>query len=154
MRRRGAYLITGGLGNMGLAVAKELARAVRAKLVLVGRSSLPDRGEWDEWLAQHDEDDPISAKIRGVKAIEEVGGTVLLAYGDVADAGELQSAIAAAYAEFGRLDGVIHAAGNVTSAGFFSIDDANPRLCETQFQSKVRGLINLEEAVRGRSSTL
>ena len=38
LREGGVYLITGGLGNICLALAEELARAVRAKLVLLGRS--------------------------------------------------------------------------------------------------------------------
>ena len=41
MRERGVYLITGGLGGVGLTLAGYLARAVRARLVLVGRHGLP-----------------------------------------------------------------------------------------------------------------
>ena len=41
LRERGVYLITGGLGGIGLEVAESLARDARARLVLVGRSGLP-----------------------------------------------------------------------------------------------------------------
>jgi acyl transferase domain-containing protein/NADPH:quinone reductase-like Zn-dependent oxidoreductase/SAM-dependent methyltransferase/acyl carrier protein len=41
LRQGGTYLITGGLGSMGLAFAGYLAREVRANLVLVGRTDLP-----------------------------------------------------------------------------------------------------------------
>ena len=47
LRERGVYLITGGLGGVGLQLAEHLARTVQAKLVLTGRSSLPRRDEWD-----------------------------------------------------------------------------------------------------------
>src|SRR5262249_12037040 len=50
LRWRGVYLITGGLGRIGLALADELARRVHARLVLVGRSRLPERADWDGWL--------------------------------------------------------------------------------------------------------
>jgi acyl transferase domain-containing protein/SAM-dependent methyltransferase len=50
LRRRGVYLVTGGLGGIGLALAEDLARTVEARLVLVGRTALPPRGEWDAWL--------------------------------------------------------------------------------------------------------
>ena len=50
LRPQGTYLITGGLGSMGLAFAKYLASQVRANLVLVGRSDLPDEESWDSYL--------------------------------------------------------------------------------------------------------
>src|SRR5262249_39694347 len=50
LRQRGTYLITGGLGSMGLAFAKYLASQVRANLVLVGRSDLPPEENWDAYL--------------------------------------------------------------------------------------------------------
>jgi acyl transferase domain-containing protein/D-arabinose 1-dehydrogenase-like Zn-dependent alcohol dehydrogenase/2-polyprenyl-3-methyl-5-hydroxy-6-metoxy-1,4-benzoquinol methylase len=40
LREGGAYLITGGLGSMGLAFAEYLARAKRAKIALVSRTGL------------------------------------------------------------------------------------------------------------------
>src|SRR5256885_76522 len=51
LREGGVYLITGGLGNICLALAEELARAVRAKLGLVGRSPFPPRADWAAGLA-------------------------------------------------------------------------------------------------------
>jgi len=54
LREGGVYLITGGLGSMGLAFARYLAGEARAKLVLLGRSSLPPRGEWDRSLGGRD----------------------------------------------------------------------------------------------------
>ncbi len=41
IRERGIYLITGGLGSMGLAFAEYLARTARARLILASRSGLP-----------------------------------------------------------------------------------------------------------------
>ena len=149
LRRRGVYLITGGLGRIGLALARELGRAVHARLVLVARSPLPVRSDWDDWLADHDEDDPIAARIRGVQKVEEQGGAVLVVNADVADPAQLRAAVESAHGEFGRLDGVIHGAGNVSEDGFFSIEDANPTLCDRQFDAKVRGLLSLEDALTG-----
>ena len=41
LRERGAYLITGGLGGLGMAVADWLARSYRARLVLLSRHGEP-----------------------------------------------------------------------------------------------------------------
>ena len=67
---------------------------------------------------------------------------------DVTDLEQMRAAVAAAHARFGRLDGVIHGAGNVTADGFFAIDEADPDRCERQFQAKVRGLVTLDAALR------
>src|SRR5262249_51985539 len=50
LREGGVYLITGGLGRVGLALAAHLARTVKAKLVLLGRTPAPPREEWDQLL--------------------------------------------------------------------------------------------------------
>lgn len=62
LRENGVYLITGGLGGIGLILAEYLARTWKAKLVLIGRSGLPPREEWAQWLsnnATHNQTVPI-----------------------------------------------------------------------------------------------
>ena len=44
---RGVYLITGGLGDLGLVIAEELAREFRARLVLLGRTPLVPAQQWN-----------------------------------------------------------------------------------------------------------
>ena len=52
VKQRGAYLITGGLGGIGLALAAWLAKAASARLLLTSRRSLPPRQTWDALLAE------------------------------------------------------------------------------------------------------
>ena len=47
-RPDGAYLISGGLGDIGLRVAGELAAHGVRRLILVGRTPLPSREQWNE----------------------------------------------------------------------------------------------------------
>ena len=49
-RSGGVYFITGGLGGVGMAVARHLAKNYQAKLALLSRSALPERSDWDAWL--------------------------------------------------------------------------------------------------------
>ncbi|HYH46243.1 MAG TPA: SDR family NAD(P)-dependent oxidoreductase, partial [Thermoanaerobaculia bacterium] len=111
LRHQGVYLITGGLGGLGLALARHLAGAVQARLVLVGRSSVPERDAWDAWIAAHGEDDRTSRRLRGLQALEEQGAEVLTVAADVTDREQMRAAHAAAEARFGAVHGVIHAAG-------------------------------------------
>jgi acyl transferase domain-containing protein/acyl carrier protein len=151
LRRRGVYLITGGLGRIGLTLAECLAGRVWARLVLVGRSGFPPRSEWEGWLAGHEPDDETSERILRLRHIEDLGGEVLLLTADTADAGRMRTVVGQAEERFGRLHGVIHGAGNVTPSGFFGLDEADPERCERQFSAKVRGAVALEEALRGRN---
>ena len=150
LRQSGVYLITGGLGNIGLAIAEHLAWTVQAKLVLLGRSCVPDKQDWSKWLRTHTHEDAISVRIRRLQEIETYGSEVLVLIADVADESAMQDAVDRACTQFGRIDAVIHAAGNVGADGFFAIDEANPDHCEQQFRSKVRGLMVLERVLSGR----
>jgi len=149
LREGGVYLITGGLGKIGLVLAADLARLVHARLVLVGRSSFPERKDWAGWLLKHGDEDSTTAKIRGIQDIEDAGGEVHVLRADVADEDQMRRVIDDTRKRFGRLDGLIHGAGNVTSKGFFSVEKASRQLCEEQFRSKIRGLITLERVLRG-----
>ncbi|MDZ7949839.1 polyketide synthase [Nostoc sp. DedQUE09] len=110
LREGGVYLITGGLGGVGLVLAEYLAQTVKAKLVLTGRSAFPDRNEWLQWLSTHDESDSISCKIRKLQAIEALGAEVLVVSADVTKLEQMSAAIAQANNRFSQIHGVIHAA--------------------------------------------
>ena len=112
LRQHGVYLITGGLGGVGLVLAEHLVEVAQAKLVLIGRSAFPERGEWEQWLESHEENDAVSVKIRKLQRLEEKGGEVLVAQADVADREQMQKVWEQARRRFGTLHGVIHAAGN------------------------------------------
>lgn len=141
LREGGVYLITGGLGGVGLALAKYLAHTVRARLVLIQRSSFPERDAWEGWLKDHQPDDGVSLKIREVQEIERLGGEVLLASADVADEQQMKRAVDEALAFFGPVQGVIHAAG---LAGGGIIPLKTREIAERVLAPKVRGALVLD----------
>jgi acyl transferase domain-containing protein len=148
LRDKGAYLITGGLGEAGLAFAESLAGAVKAKLVLVGRSGLPGREQWQQWLATHHEADAVSRKICRVQAMEELGAEVSIECADVGNEEQLRAVVFRAEKRFGMLHGVIHAAGIFVDA---PCQEINTEQCEQQFYAKVKGLFALQKVLQGRS---
>jgi acyl transferase domain-containing protein len=93
LRPAGTYLITGGLGGIGLTLAEALLERVRAKLVLVGRKAPPT---------------DLEPRLR---AWEQRGGEVLVVTADVTRREEMAAARRQALARFGAVHGVIHAAG-------------------------------------------
>jgi acyl transferase domain-containing protein/acyl carrier protein len=150
LRQGGTYLITGGLGGIGPVLAEHLARTVQANLVLIGRSALPARDEWEEWLATHDQSDRTVRRIRAVQALEDLGSQVLVFQADVADHLRMQEVVKATVTQFGRIDGVIHAAGISDREAFDSMLSIKPEQCELHFQPKVYGLYALETALEGQ----
>lgn len=149
LRQQGVYLITGGLGNIGLTLAASLA-PWQAKIALLSRRGLPDRAQWSQSLASKP-DDPRCNKIRQIQAMEAAGAEVLVLSADVADASQLQAAIAQTETHFGPLNGVIHAAGAVGEQAFRMIAETGSAELNQQFQAKVVGLQNLAEALQGKS---
>jgi len=110
-KQGGVYLITGGLGGIGLAVAQFLAREYGAKLILTGRSEIPARDQWERWLAEHDPADRTSRKINALLDLEQAGGQVLALQANVADYDRMKAVVAEARQQFGAVNGVVHAAG-------------------------------------------
>jgi acyl transferase domain-containing protein/acyl carrier protein len=111
IKEGGVYLVTGGLGGIGLLLAQYLAETVRAKLVLSGRSPFPSKDKWDQWLASKHDNDPVSRKIRKVKELEKSGAEILISSADVTDEQQMAEVVNRSLKVFGRLDGVLHCAG-------------------------------------------
>jgi acyl transferase domain-containing protein len=148
LRHRGVYLITGGLGNIGLLLAAHLARTVQARLVLTSRSPLPEREKWAGVLAAA-RDEMAVRRIREVQALEALGAEVLAVSADVADREAMETVVVRARARFGDIHGVIHAAGISGEQALASVEETGPAECERQFRSKVRGTITLREVLAG-----
>lgn len=151
LRKEGVYLITGGMGEIGAILAEHLARTVKAKLVLMGRSFFPDEKEWQSWLDTHGEKDKTSSRIKQVQRLRDLGAEVLVYRGDVSILSQVQEAISVTLERFGRIDGVIHAAGNVTRDAFRAISEIDGALCDQHFTSKVYGLYNLETVLEDKN---
>jgi len=150
LRDGGVYLITGGLGAIGLELAEYLAQAVRAKLTLIGRSAFPDREEWDEWLINHGDEDEISRKIQKLKALQDLGAEILVISADVANEPQMRDVMNRVSKRFGPLNGVIHAAGIVSLDAFRMIHKIGRDDCECHFHPKVHGSLVIEKLLRGK----
>ncbi|MFM9432979.1 phthiocerol/phenolphthiocerol synthesis type-I polyketide synthase E [Janthinobacterium sp. CG_23.3] len=146
LRRHGVYLITGGLGGVGLALARHLAQAWQAKLVLLGRSALPLRQEWRQRVERADASDPQLRALQALLELETLGAEVLPVQADVTDAAQMAAAVAAARHRFGALNGVVHAAG---AAGGGLIARKSRAAVEKVFAPKLQGSLATLDALAG-----
>ncbi|MGV9763938.1 type I polyketide synthase [Micromonospora tulbaghiae] len=159
LREEGRYLIIGGLGGIGVTLAEDFARRVRAKLVLLARSGLPERDEWDAHLAVHGGADRAGRAIAAIRRMEAAGAEVLVLAADVTDADDLRRVRDEAERRFGGLDGIVHAAG-LPGGGMAEVkerDEAQrvlaPKLAGTLALARVFGDLPLDFVVLCSSIT-
>lgn len=145
LRERGVYLITGGLGGIGLTLAEDLAQRVRARLVLTSRVGLPARKGWDRYLAARGDSDRSARAIRAIQRMEERGAEVLVLAADVTEPADMAEVRETVTTEFGQLDGVIHAAG-IPTGTMLEIMDC--QVAEQVLAPKLRGALVVHEALR------
>lgn len=148
LRAEGVYLITGGLGGIGLEVAGWLARERAAKLVLTSRAAFPPRDARNAWLTEHEATDPTSRRIRCIQQLEGLGAEVMVAQADVADEAGMQRLVDNVVECFGGLHGVVHAAGVAAGA---RIAAQTPEKIADVLAPKLRGARVLERVLAGRS---
>ncbi len=120
-RQGGCYLITGGLGGIGLALAQWLAHRWHARIALVSRRRLPPRAEWDDLIARTGAsgtlgDLTLPALLRQLQAIEAEAGALQVFSADVADRAAMAKVITECGLRWGPLQGVFHAAGEIDDA--------------------------------------
>ena len=147
----GVYVIVGGLGRVGFALAEQLTQAVKPKLVLLSRRALPAPGEWDAWRAGHDAQDATSRVIERVRALEQAGAQVLALRADAGVAGQLDKALQLAESKFGRIDGVFYAAGDGGMATRITVAESTPEAAAPLLSGRLGGLSQLAEALASRS---
>jgi myxalamid-type polyketide synthase MxaB len=127
VRSDASYLITGGLGALGLQTAKWLAGQGARHLVLVGRSA--PSGEAQQVLAE----------------LQRSGVELLVAQADLAKTADVQRVFQQAQANLPPLKGIVHAAG-VLDDGVMAKQHWSR--FETVFGPKVAGGWNLAQQCR------
>jgi phthiocerol/phenolphthiocerol synthesis type-I polyketide synthase E len=131
LREKGSYLITGGLGHIGMTIARHLLSTADANIVLTTRGRNLSQGQSD--------------------LVNQYPGKVLTVRARAEDFDEMTQAVAVLEEKFGRLDGVIHAAGLVGDQSFLTIGEAPVESHLDQFPGKVGGVEVIERLLEARS---
>ncbi len=141
LRRDGVYLITGGLGGLGLELAKGIARSgLRPRLALVGRT--------DPTVQASGPDNARAATVRAVLAeLAALGAEVRVFAADVADARAIRRVVDTVTARFGPVNGVFHLAG-VPGDGMLLFRDR--KAMADVLRPKILGTLVLEDVFGAR----
>lgn len=124
----GVYLITGGAGGLGCIFAEEIAsKSSGSVLILTGRSQANEKT------------DSVLRKIR------EAGAAAAYYSMDVSDAPAVKDTVATILNEYGKLDGIIHAAGALHDGYILKKTDEELRQV---LVPKVSGAVVLDDATK------
>ncbi|MGV9801306.1 sulfolipid-1 biosynthesis phthioceranic/hydroxyphthioceranic acid synthase [Mycobacterium sp. NPDC003449] len=126
-RGDGAYIITGGLGGLGLFMGERMAANGCGCIVLSSRSQ------------------PTTQALRTIERIRATGADVVVECGDIAEPDTARRLVAAATAGGHPVRGVLHAAGVIEDAALTNITD---ELIERDWAPKVYGAWNLHRALQ------
>ena len=150
-KKNGAYLITGGLGRVGLTLAHYLAENYQARLVLLGRTALPPREQWPRLLEKTEATESMRTQITRVIQLEALGSKVLCLAVDVSDETQMSAALVESEKQFQELNGIIHTAGITSGKSIFTpFDELGVSELESQFQPKVHGTLTLYRLLKDR----
>jgi NAD(P)-dependent dehydrogenase (short-subunit alcohol dehydrogenase family) len=135
----GTYLITGGLGGMGLAIARWIAERGGRHLLLIGRTALPPRHEWNALKPGS-----VAANRVGlIREIESLGARVEVAGVDIGEAGALERHLVERRSRGEpEVRGVIHAAGILALR---PLEAENAASIRAMFTAKVAGAWRLHQ---------
>jgi acyl transferase domain-containing protein/acyl carrier protein len=141
-RSDASYLITGGLGGLGLAVARWMIQRGARRLILVGRTPLPPRSEWRLLPTDH----AAKEKVEAVCELERLGAAVHTPAFDVADAVQTAAFVEEFHDEgWPAIRGVFHAAGVVEDQLMLRLD---AETFARVLRPKVDGSLALHEATK------
>jgi polyketide synthase 5 len=126
-RGDGAYIVTGGLGGLGLFLADRMASAGAGRIVLSSRTQ------------------PTPQSLERIEAIRVTGADVVVECGDIAEPDTASRLVDTATATGLPVRGVLHAAGVIEDAMLPNITDD---LVEHDWAPKVYGAWNLHSALQ------
>ena len=144
LRRGDRVLITGGLGALGLTLARHLVDAYGCRLVLHGRTPLPER---EQWPVLKDGTDRTAKQIRAILDLEQRGAGVLTVAAQIDDEEQMRGVVQAAIERFGGIDVAVHGAGVQDPRFFDLVHLADKELCDAHFQAKVHGFHVLQKVL-------
>ncbi|MFV3759639.1 sulfolipid-1 biosynthesis phthioceranic/hydroxyphthioceranic acid synthase [Mycobacterium tuberculosis] len=124
-RSDGSYIITGGLGGLGLFLAEKMANAGAGRIVLSSRSQ------------------PSQKALETIELVRAIGSDVVVECGDIAQPDTADRLVTAATATGLPLRGVLHAAAVVEDATLANITD---ELIERDWAPKAYGAWQLHRA--------
>jgi acyl transferase domain-containing protein/thioesterase domain-containing protein/acyl carrier protein len=149
IKANGLYLVLGGLGGIGLTIAKYIAKSVKnPKIVLTSRKGFLEEGKWGDWLKQYGKLNETSKKILRLKELKDLGAEIVILKADIENL-EQMTTIINNIKKMGPISGVVHAAG--ISGNVALISQKTEEALQSVLASKVQGAYILTHLLRNEA---
>ena len=143
LRANATYVIAGGLGALGLKVAHWMVESGARRLLLLGRTAMPARHDWDKAQGNRDRE-----RILAIRKMEALGASVRTAAVDITDVEELGATVGRMAAEgWPPIAGIIQCAGVLQGR---LVGDGNDQDFEDVWRPKAQGTRNLDAIFAGQ----
>lgn len=110
LKSNGVYLITGGFKGIAVQIALAIASVQSdARIALLGRSEMPDISQWTGII--NDITHPLHAEILRLNKLRELVSGLKMIQCDVSDHKQVSNVIQSLQQDWGKINGVVHAAG-------------------------------------------
>ncbi|MES2825119.1 MAG: amino acid adenylation domain-containing protein [Pseudomonadota bacterium] len=146
LRHAGVYVITGGMGKIGVALANFLRENFAAKVVLLTRSSL-DHVNFNQLPEPNHKQKLADGKL--MFCHYDQAPLLAIATADPSNLEDMQYIFDTIENELGSINGVIHSAGQTKNI-IASIHDVDTSVCHQQFEPKIHGTLVLDKLLENR----
>lgn len=143
IKEDGVYVVTGGIGGIGLEIAKHLSSFGRLNIALINRKTLPEREKWKE-IIKEGKDKKLIDKISIINDIEKTGTKIVLFSADVSDAKEIGEVFGSLKKTYTKINGIFHCAG-IAGDGFLIKKDE--KIFMNVLAPKIRGTWNINRII-------
>lgn len=144
VKDNGVYIISGGLGGIGYETAMEFTRRAKdVNLILLGRTPLPDESQWESVT-----DEDIKERIMRLESLRKNAKNADYFAVNIADYDKVQALVKDVANTYGKINGVVHAAG---VPGGTTLDKLDEAYVEKLISPKILGTFVLDRTTRDQN---
>ncbi len=118
IREQGVYLFAGGTGGVTLELMKFLSKQEKVNLLVLSRSKAPSRDKWLSIIKKADTSIKEKKRLQNFLEIEKNGTKIFFYQVDITREKDLANVIAKIKKDFGEINGIVQAAGQVSLNSF------------------------------------
>lgn len=149
----GLYIITGGTGGIGIAIAEYIIGRGAKHLLLTGNSHLPEKQDWKRIIKDPKQNSLLRHKLNSLLALETQGVTVSIYIGAIYDGSDFQVFLKNTLSTNGKVKGVIHAANasSVIADSDMRFTDKNKQNMSAVMMVKIETMRTLVRLLKDQS---
>lgn len=144
LKDQGVYLVVGGLGGVGFHLCRYLLENYMAKIIITGRTKLRSA------TGKNSRDAGVVQKVERLKELRSLGGECIYVTAGAHKPEEMEKVFKMIDEKYSSLDGVIFAPASSDSSLFRSLHELTPDDVKMQFNSKIEGVLVLDELLKTR----